>query len=53
VVEFDLKDFMNEPYTIEAASIVYYPQKIQQAVVLGALIILIVLFLITKRKAKY
>ena len=51
--KFDLKDFMNEPYTIEAASIVYYPQKIQQAVVLGALIILIVLFLITKRKAKY
>ena len=51
--KFDLKDFMNEPYTIEAASIVYYPQKIQQAVVLGALIILIVLFLINKRKAKY
>ena len=48
---FDLKDFMNDSYTIEAASIVYYPQRIQKAIVLGALIILIVLFIIAKRKA--
>lgn len=49
---FDLKDFMNESFTIEAASVVYYPQKIQQTIVLGALVILIVLFFIAKRKAK-
>ena len=48
---FDLKDFMNDSYTIEAASIVYYPERIQKAVVLGTLIILFVLFLIAKRKA--
>ncbi|MEC7901589.1 MAG: hypothetical protein VYE41_01385, partial [Candidatus Neomarinimicrobiota bacterium] len=48
---FDLKDFMNDSYTIEAASIVYYPQRIQKAIVLGTLIILIVLFIIAKRKA--
>ncbi len=48
---FDLKDFMNDSYTIEAASIVYYPGRIQKAVVLGTLIILFVLFLIAKRKA--
>ena len=43
---------MNESFTIEAASVVYYPQKIQQTIVLGALVILIVLFFIAKRKAK-
>ena len=48
---FDLKDFTNDPYTIEAASIIYYPKKIQKAILVGTILILFVLFLIAKRKA--
>lgn len=48
---FDLKDFANDSYIIEAASIVYYPKKIQKAVLVGTILILFVLFLIAKRKA--
>ena len=48
---FDLKDFTNDSYAIEAASIIYYPKKIQKAILVGAIIVLFVLFLIAKRKA--
>ena len=48
---FDLKDFTNDSYTIEAASIIYYPKKIQKAILVGTILILFVLFLIAKRKA--
>lgn len=48
---FDLKDFANDSYVIEAASIIYYPKKIQKAILVGAILILFVLFLIAKRKA--
>ena len=48
---FDLKDFANDSYLIEAASIIYYPKKIQKAILVGTILILFVLFLIAKRKA--
>jgi hypothetical protein len=48
---FDLKDFANDSYVIEAASIIYYPKKIQKAILVGTILILFVLFLIAKRKA--
>jgi len=48
---FDLKDFANDSYIIEAASIIYYPKKIQKAVLVSTILILFVLFLIAKRKA--
>ena len=48
---FDLKDFTNDSYKVEAASIIYYPKKIQKAILVGTIIILFVLFLIAKRKA--
>ena len=48
---FDLKDFTNDSYAVEAASIIYYPKKIQKAILVGTILILFVLFLIAKRKA--
>ena len=48
---FDLKDFTNDSYIVEAASIIYYPKKIQKAILIGTIIVLFVLFLIAKRKA--
>ena len=49
---FNYKDFINDDYVIEAASIVYQPKKVQMAIVMSALIILMGLILISKKRKK-
>lgn len=47
---FNYEHFLNDDYVIEAASIIYHPKKIQLAIVLGALSLLIALIFIFKKR---
>jgi len=47
---FGLQDYINDDYVIEAASVVYSPQRIQAAVLITAGLFLIILFLAYKRR---
>jgi hypothetical protein len=47
---FNYEHFLNDDYVIEAASIVYHPNNIQKAIIAGALILLIGLILIFKKR---
>jgi len=47
---FNYEHFLNDDYVIEAASIVYHPNNIQKAIITGALILLIGLILIFKKR---
>jgi len=49
---FNYEDFLNDDYIIEAASIIYHPKKVQMAIVITALVILIGIILISIRKKK-
>ena len=47
---FGLQQYINDDYVIEAASVVYSPQRIQTAVLITAGLFLIILFLAYKRR---
>ena len=49
---FNYEDCFNEDYVIEAASIVYHPKRVQMAIVIGALVILMGLILISRKRNK-
>ncbi len=48
--EFNYEDFLNDDYVIEAASVIYHPKRIQMAIVIGALVVLIGLILISRKR---
>ena len=47
---FGTQDFLNDDYVIKAASVVYYETKIQRVVVASALVILLVLIFLSKKR---
>ena len=47
---FSSEEFLDEDFTIEAASIIYSSARIQRIIVAGALIILLGLILISKQR---
>lgn len=47
---FGLQDYINDDHVIEAASVVYSPQRIQIAVLITAGLFLIILYLVYKRR---
>ncbi|MDP6338842.1 MAG: hypothetical protein QF842_00750 [Candidatus Marinimicrobia bacterium] len=50
--KFNYEDFINDDYVMEAASVVYYPKRIQAAIVIGALVILVSLILTSRKRKK-
>jgi len=49
---FSTQDFLNDDYVIEAASVVYYKTNIQRVVVGSALVVLLVLIFISKKRKR-
>lgn len=47
---FGLQQYINDDYVIEAASIVYSPQRIQIAILISAVLVLAILYLAYKRR---
>jgi hypothetical protein len=47
---FGLQQYINDDYVIEAASIVYSPQRIQIAILIFAVLVLAILYLAYKRR---
>jgi len=47
---FGSEEFINDDYVIEAASIIYHPKRIQLSIVLGALIMILSLIFISKKR---
>jgi len=47
---FGLQQYINDDYVIEAASIVYSPQRIQIAILISAVLVLVILYLAYKRR---
>ena len=47
---FNYEDFLNDDYVIEAASIIYHPKRVQMAILISALVILIGLIFISKKR---
>lgn len=47
---FGLQQYINDDYVIEAASIVYPPQRIQIAILISAVLVLVILYLAYKRR---